>query len=186
VDLGRSLYASATFDDSAVDDDPRRPAGWTIAGREKEIVGGVLRLHRTSVSAEDSVARTAGRMTVTAGERLTLTGRWMSTEGAGRAIARIAIYADRENESEPLVVAEARREPGDWQTFDVSVVPPPGAAFAQVQLVHDPPTRGEEGDVFFDDVELIAWSGPGNPPRADATWVSMDGGSATIDLAVIP
>ncbi len=196
IDLGRPLLVNGTFEDGCADDGENAP-GWTVVGREKRVVrdtGGPpeLRLLRGGLSEEDSAARSTGRVTVQPGKRLSLVGRWRRDDDAGRGVARISLYADRESGSVPVAVAEARGAGIDWEPFSVDLTVPEGALYAQVQLLHAPPTRGDRGEVAFAGVELLEWSGgvpPGDVPASSATWIaieSLTGVAARATLRLAP
>jgi poly-gamma-glutamate capsule biosynthesis protein CapA/YwtB (metallophosphatase superfamily) len=197
VDLGRPLLVNASFLDGCADDGDAA-AGWQIVGREKRIVRvdgapAELRLLRGGVSAEDSTVRSMGRLTVQAGTRLSLVGQWRRDADAGRAVARIVLYADRAAGSVPVAVAEARGATTDWRPFSFDLVVPPAARFAQVQLAHAPPTHGERGEVAFTGVDLLSWSGPvaaGDIAASGASYLALVGGDgearATLRLARSP
>lgn len=190
VDLGRDLLASRGFGDGEADDDPASPTGWTIVGAEKQVAGGVLRLERSSDSAMASTARSTGRMKVVAGRRLTLLGRWRSDPEAGLAAARIAFYADRETDSEPMALVVTQGRLGSsWTDLQVDLTVPEGARYAQVELAHVPPTRGSRGAVEYDDIGLIAWAGaaPASDSVAatDAEYVALEADGATEAAATV-
>jgi hypothetical protein len=124
-----------------------------------------------------------------------LLGRWRRDADAGRGIARLALFADRETGSVPVVVVEAKGVGTDWSSFSVDLVTPPGTLYAQVQLVHALPTRGDSGEVIFSDVELLEWSGAvsaGEVIASGASYAAIEASgpgqmaTATLDLASTP
>jgi poly-gamma-glutamate capsule biosynthesis protein CapA/YwtB (metallophosphatase superfamily) len=192
VDLARPLLVNGDFDD-ALADDVDLPAGWNIVGREKRVIRdgdepAVLHVAKGGNSVEDSTVRSTGRMPIVAGRRLTLTGRWSRDPDAGQALARLALFADRETGSTPVAVAEVRGATSEWTQFSVDLIAPAGALYAQVQLVHAPPTRGDAGHVMFTDIELLEWTGPaaaGEVMASGATHAAIDRGAPGTTAAAI-
>lgn len=184
VAVGRDLLL-ATLTDGGADDERLRPLGWEVIGSEKEIAaGGVVRLHRSRESKEDSTVRSKGRVPVREGGRITLAGRWRADGDSGPAVARIALYADHESGAAPMATFEAHGARGEWTDFRVDAVIPRGASYAQVQLVHEPPGRKREGGaVEYADVSLIAWAAasPDASELASATHVAFEA-DAPVDL----